>query len=156
MSYSKLLLDAWNKMVDLFEKGYITFYAEGDIRSHLFNCCIELLKQGDYVLPWKIHAEMTVGNRRADIVLGEKDIALELKFLRYTYPTPTFQDVIRDVKKVVIYVTENSFKHAFIGIVDEKGTSKRKMPILSEKCESWKEIETDRGLVIFVLCEIMP
>jgi len=155
-AYSKLLLDAWNDMVNLFEKGYITFYAEGDLRSHLFSCCINYFRQGDYFLPWEIHAEKTIGTKRADIILGKKDVALELKFLRYTHATPTFQDVIKDASKVAAYLTENSFKHAFLGIIDEKGTSKRKMPMLSEKSESWREIETDKGLVIFVLCEITP
>ena len=64
--------------------------------------------------------------------------------------------MIKDASKVATYITENSFKHAFLGIIDERGTSKRKMPMLSEKSESWREIETDKGLVIFVLCEITP
>ena len=156
LEYSQVLLDAWNNMVDLFENGFIAFYSEADIRSHLFSCCIGLLEQGDYSLPWQIHADMTIGHRRPDIVLGTNDTALEIKHLRYTYATPTFEDVRKDAGKVVTYVKENSFKHAFLGIVDERGTSKRRMGKLVERCESWREIETDRGKVVFALVEIVP
>lgn len=156
VSYTPLLVEAWEEMIRRFEKGHISLHSEGDVRCHLFSCCLEILQKADFPRPLKIHAEITTGEKRADIVLGEREVAVEIKYLKKYSAIPTFPDIIKEARKVATYVAKNLVKHAFLAIVDERGTAERGLKPLSEKFESWKTIQTKSGSVTFALCEVHP
>lgn len=156
MSYASLLLEAWENVVTRFENGYITLESEGDIRCHLFSCCLELLEKGDFPRPLQIHAEITIGEKRADMVLGMNEIGVEIKYLKKGLAVPTFRDVKREASKVANYIAKDLLKRAVLAIVDEKGTARRGLRPLSEKFESWRTIRTKRGDVTFAFCAIRP
>ena len=156
MSYTSLLVEAWEEMIRRFEKGHISLYSEGDVRCHLFSCCLKLLRKADFPRPLKIHAEITMDRKRADIVLGEREVAVEIKYLKKYSAIPTFPDIIKEAKKVANYVAKKVVKHAFLAIVDERGTAERGLEPLSEKFESWKTIQINGGSITFALYKIYP
>ena len=156
MLYASLLLKAWENMVMRFEKGYITLDSEGDIQCHLFSCCLELLEKGDFPRPLEIHAEITIGEKRADIVLGKNEVGVEIKYLKKYLSLPTVQDVKREASKVATYIAKDFLKRAFLAIVDERGTARRGLRPLSQKFESWRTIHTESGDVTFALSAIKP
>ena len=156
MSYASLLLEAWENMVFRFEKRYIALDSEGDIRAHLFSCCLELLEKRGFQRPLAIHAEVTIGEKRIDMLLGKKEIGVEIKHLRKHSSVPTFQDVKREASKVANYIAKDQLKRAFLAIVDERGTARRRLSLLSKKFESWKTVQTDFGDVTFALGAIKP
>lgn len=156
MSYASLLLEAWENMVERFEKGYIALDSEGDIRCHLFSCCLELLEKGDFPRPFEIHAEITIGKKRVDMVLGKSEVGVEIKHLKKGLSAPTFRDVKREAHKVANYISGDLLERAVLAIVDERGTARRGLRPLSEQFESWRTVHTEWGDVTFALTAIKP
>jgi len=143
-------------MTDSFEKGQILLDSEGDVRCHLFSCCLRLMMNNNIQQPFKIHSEKTIGNRRIDIVLGNNEVGIEIKFLKKYATTPTFEDLKREAQKVASYIVKEKQKQAFLAIVDKRGTARRGLKPLSQRFESWRTITTKSGAVTFALCSIKP
>ena len=120
LSYKEIAINSWNAFVSLFEKDIIELKSEADIRSYLFTCCYNNMKN-DFPKPLKLFSEFNMENKIPDLVLGEQEIAIEIKYLREG-ASQTFEDLRADVYKVSEYVRANYVKHSFIAFVDELGS----------------------------------
>ena len=106
--------------------------------------------------PFEIHAEITVGDKRTDLILGRSEVGVEIKHLRKHTSVPTFQNIKKEAAKVANYVAKELFKHAFLAIVDERGTARRGLRPISDGFNSWKTVKTEQRNVTFALCALIP
>ena len=103
--------------------------------------------------PLKLFSEYTMGTKIPDLVLGEREIAIEIKYIREG-ASQTFEDLREDVYKVSEYVRENYVKHAFIAFVDELGSVRNRIIQLSPLFESWNEVKKKNKLITLGFVEI--
>ena len=115
---------------------------EADLQSHLFSKCLELMKKEAFEMPFHIHTEKDVFERRKkiDLVLGDDEVLVEIK-VEPDYPGVNkpvvfstikeaggrgFGSVEEDLLKVEDYARKG--KHAHFVMVDEDGRHARKIP----------------------------
>ena len=82
VNYNQLFIDALKEVLDEYKQGDISFLAESDLQAHLFCKCISLMKQNGFPIPFLVHAESGVFEKRKkiDLVLGDNEVLIELKF----------------------------------------------------------------------------
>jgi hypothetical protein len=68
-------------VLDEYKNGRISLLTEADLQSHLFSECIGLMKQRGAQVPFSVHAEKWVfeKRRKVDLVLGNDEVVVELK-----------------------------------------------------------------------------
>lgn len=102
MSYDEVLLEAWASVLEDYEKELIDFDKEFDFQSYLYAKCLVVMKEKK--LPYKIHVERDyTENLRPDLVLGDKEVAVQLKFgLRgYSPPPSEVKNDLSSLKRLI-------------------------------------------------------
>lgn len=141
VNYNQLFIDALKEVLREYKKGDISFLAESDLQAHLFCCCSSLMKQNSFPLPFLVHAESGVFEKRKkiDLVLGDNEVLIELKFEPETavggegrvFATVDaagglgYGSVEEDLQKIEQYAKKG--KHAHFVMIDETGWHSRKI-----------------------------
>ena len=153
LAYNEILIKSWNDFVDLYERKKIMIKSEADIRSHLFCCCYKnLIESKSY--PVMLFSEVTIKNKIADLMIGDKEIVIEIKYIRKG-SSQTFGTLLKDVHKSSEYRNEYGVKHFFSAFVDETGSVRNRMKSQSDKFESWTEVIVTGKVITFGLVEII-
>lgn len=140
-SYNELFLKAWANFLKEYEGGRIRFLSEGDLQSHLFSECLKLMSIQGFETPFKIHAEKSISGsrRKTDLVLGDDEVAIEIK-LEPDYPgmpgtkkpvtfvrkTEGSNSVEHDIERISEY-KRLGVKHAHFVMIDEDESHKNKI-----------------------------
>jgi hypothetical protein len=78
VGFSKVLEDAVTATLDYSKNNRFEFLSEKDIQSLVFHHAITLAQQKG--LPLKVHAEPTKVGSKPDLVLGDDEVFVEIKF----------------------------------------------------------------------------
>lgn len=148
MDYNRLFTDALQNVLDEYKNGKISLLSEADLQSHLFSKCIELMKQRGAQVPFSVHAEKGIFEKRkkVDLVLGNNEVAVELK-LEPDIPEAGqgrvfatikeaggvgYGSIEEELEKLENYAKKG--KHAHFVMIDETGYhSKKIVPDLWQK-----------------------
>lgn len=116
LSYDEVLQKAWRNILENYENNLIDFDNESTLRSHLFAECLQIMKEESFETPFKIYAERCLMPGKipierfteiygylADLVLGDNEIAVELKIVSRTGPQPSPSSVKKDLDKLSMH-----------------------------------------------------
>ena len=132
-TYHKVFLLSWQSFLENFNKGSVKLRSEHDIACHLFSECLKTLEELKFEYPYKIHVDIRPFphkiNKIADLILGDNEVVVEIKFLKSgeSATTEITKKATKDVvDKLVKYIKQGA-KYAFFIMVDENGHSKRRI-----------------------------
>jgi hypothetical protein len=111
LDYDSILVSSWDTVLDKLEQGIVTLFSEDDLRCHLFHECLVSLGTSGVKPPFPIHAEVNY----LDLLLGEGEVAVELKFPKKDAGGYTIQkmEILKDLEKL----KQKKVKSAYFGIV---------------------------------------
>lgn len=151
MDYNEVFLHAWRKFLDKYEQEKIQPLTESDIHGHLFSLCLEQLKSEGFETPYKVHMNWRVfsARKKSDIVLGDKEIVVEVKF-EPDYPgvskPVTFRELVEEDLERISNYKKRGIPHTHFVMIDEDGFHMRN-PRIPHK---WQTM-TVRGKQAYVL-----
>jgi len=138
--YNAIFLEAWKNVLQGYRNAEIMFLSERDLQGHLFSESLKLMRAQNFPTPYKVYAERSILSKRkkTDLVLGEDDIAVEMK-LEPDYPGVSkpvaFREAVeKDIKSLDEYI-KRGVKHAHFVMIDEDGDHARN-PRIKEKWET--------------------
>lgn len=122
-----------------YRNAEIRLLSERDLQSHLFSESLKLMRAQNFPTPYKVYAERSILSRhKTDLVLGEDDIAVEMKlepdYPGVSKPVALREEVEKDIKTLDEYI-KGGVKHAHFVIIDEDGHHARN-PRIKEKWET--------------------
>ena len=105
VSYGEVFRKAWEEVLKDWEGGIISLDREADFTHHLFAKCLKVMSDLDMPTPYQIHAEETYTtpdpkewHKPVDIVLGESETLIEVKFNRSLYTNSVQRDIDKLIK----------------------------------------------------------
>jgi len=156
MPYNELFLKAWANVLKGYEDSKIRLLSERDLQAHLFSECLRLLSGERAETPYKIHIEksITSPHRKTDLVLGNDEVAIEIKF-EPDYPSMpksrkpvTFVrkldgsgSIESDVEKLSEY-KKLGVRHVHLVMIDEDESHKNKIR-KHLQIDNWKTLEVN-------------
>ena len=92
ITYGDVFCEAWERVLDDWEKGVILLNREADFTHHLFAKCLSIMEKAEMPIPYKIYAQFrytppkpTEWYKYVDVALGESEVLIEVKFKRFWY-----------------------------------------------------------------------
>jgi len=137
--YNAIFLEAWKNVLQGYRDAEIRLLSERDLQSHLFSESLKLMRAQNFPTPYKFHAERSIlSKHKTDLVLGEDDIAVEMKlepdYPGVSKPVAFREEVEKDIKSLDEYI-KRGMKYAHFVMIDEDGDHARN-PRIKEKWET--------------------
>lgn len=117
LPYDEILRQAWKNILKNYENNVVDFDNEFTLQSHLFAECLRIMNEESFETPFKIYAERSVlpgtipierlseaSGNQADLVLGDNEIAVELKITTKFGAQPSPSSVKKDLNKLSMHV----------------------------------------------------
>ena len=124
-----------------YKNAEIVLLSERDLQCHLFSESLKLMRAQNFPIPYKIYVERSIlsKHKKTDLVLGEDDVAVEMKFEpdypSVNKPVAFREEVEKDIEILAEYI-KKGMKYAHFVMIDEDGSHARN-PRIREK---WKTI----------------
>jgi len=141
LDYNRLFIDALQNVLDEYKNGKISLLSEADLKSHIFSECIGLMRQRGAQVPFLVHAEKGVFEKRkkVDLTLGNDEVVVELKLepdipeagIGRVFATIReaggvgYGSIEEELQKLEHYAAKG--KHAHFVMIDETGYHSKKI-----------------------------